>query len=124
MSVKLGTTSSPNEAGYIMRDGRMLDLSGKRDGGPAGVRYMDHREVAGIIKSRATKATPRDLKYALTNAQADRKRGAKRLHEITNTKSDLVKIKSWDDPLQPEVKESMLKRLNKLLDIRRARRGK
>lgn len=41
-----GTTADFREAGYLMRNGSMLDFSGKRDGGPSRVRYMDHREIA------------------------------------------------------------------------------
>ncbi len=40
-----GVHSDPNEAGYITPDGRMLDLSGERQVGERGVRYIDHREV-------------------------------------------------------------------------------
>lgn len=40
-----GTTESMEEAGYILPDGTMLDFSGKRDGGPSGVRYEDHRQL-------------------------------------------------------------------------------
>jgi hypothetical protein len=43
-----GTTSSRFEAGYILRDGSMLDFSGKKDGGSAGARAMDHREVCEL----------------------------------------------------------------------------
>ena len=39
-----GTTTNPNEAGYILTDGTMLDFSGKRFGAGAGVREMDHRD--------------------------------------------------------------------------------
>lgn len=40
-----GTTTNLNEAGYILNDGSLLDLSGKNMGGPAGRRSLDHREV-------------------------------------------------------------------------------
>lgn len=40
-----GTTSRINEAGYILVDGRMLDMSGKHDGAPGGYRTVDHRDV-------------------------------------------------------------------------------
>ena len=33
------------EAGYVLSDGRMLDFSGKKDGGPAGDRAEDHRQL-------------------------------------------------------------------------------
>lgn len=44
-----GTTADFREAGYLLQDGYMLDFSGKRDGGPAHVRYMDHREIARVF---------------------------------------------------------------------------
>lgn len=40
-----GITTDPNEGGYILTDGRMLDFSGKKEGGPSGGRFMDHREI-------------------------------------------------------------------------------
>lgn len=40
-----GTTTNLNEAGYILNDGSLLDLSGKNMGGVAGRRSLDHREV-------------------------------------------------------------------------------
>lgn len=43
-----GKTDNFNEAGYLLTDGSMLDFSGKKDGGPPNVRYMDHREVQSI----------------------------------------------------------------------------
>ena len=43
-----GLTDDPSEAGYILPDGRMLDLSGKNDGGNPEVRALDHRDI-GIL---------------------------------------------------------------------------
>jgi len=40
-----GTTTDFREAGYLLTDGTMLDLSGKKDGGEPGHRYLDHREM-------------------------------------------------------------------------------
>ena len=40
-----GTTYKVSEAGYLTSDGRMLDFSGKKFGGSAGYRSMDHREI-------------------------------------------------------------------------------
>lgn len=42
---EFGTTTDPKEAGYLLPDGRMLDFSGKRDGGSPGQRSYDHREI-------------------------------------------------------------------------------
>lgn len=44
---QLGTTSDLREAGYIKPDGGLVDLSGKREGGPPGKRSLDHREAGG-----------------------------------------------------------------------------
>ena len=51
-----GTTSDFRETGYILPNGIMLDFSGKRYGGPKGIRTMDHREVATIIDLPQTEA--------------------------------------------------------------------
>lgn len=40
-----GTTTNLKEAGYILNNGKLLDLSGKKFGGVAGRRSIDHREV-------------------------------------------------------------------------------
>jgi len=40
-----GLTEDWSEAGYILDDGEMLDFSGKNQGGPAGTRSRDHREI-------------------------------------------------------------------------------
>jgi hypothetical protein len=40
-----GTTNDFREAGYLLTDGTMLDLSGKKDGGEAGQRAIDHRDL-------------------------------------------------------------------------------
>jgi len=47
---RFGLTSDPKEAGYILIDGRMLDFSGKKDGGESGRRAMDHREVVDLFE--------------------------------------------------------------------------
>ncbi|MCK5614714.1 hypothetical protein KAR91_73310 [Candidatus Pacearchaeota archaeon] len=41
-----GLTDYLEEAGYILEDGRLLDFSGKRMGGPGGERVEDHRQLA------------------------------------------------------------------------------
>jgi len=41
----LGTTNKFTEAGYLLKDGTMLDFSGKKSGGPSNTRTMDHREI-------------------------------------------------------------------------------
>ncbi len=57
-----GLTGDFREAGYMLRSGSLLDFSGKRDGGPAHVRYMDHREISEIfskdeLPSEATRSS-------------------------------------------------------------------
>ena len=46
---EFGTTTDFREAGYLLRDGYMLDFSGKKEGGEAHVRYMDHREIQRVF---------------------------------------------------------------------------
>ena len=46
---EFGVTYDMAEAGYITTDGSMLDFSGKKEGGPAHVRYMDHREINRVF---------------------------------------------------------------------------
>ena len=45
---EFGLTNDINEAGYIMRDGSMLDFSGKNEGGSPGQRAYDHRDVGRL----------------------------------------------------------------------------
>lgn len=45
---RFGLTENVKEAGYILPDGRMLDFSGKREGGRAGYRSYDHRQISEI----------------------------------------------------------------------------
>ena len=42
---KYGTTTNIKEAGYLLKDGSMLDFSGKNEGGPSGHRSLDHKEM-------------------------------------------------------------------------------
>lgn len=47
-----GLTYDPNEAGYILPNGDMLDFSGKREGGTRGSRAEDHRAVERFVKEK------------------------------------------------------------------------
>ena len=47
-----GTTRNINEAGYILPDGRMLDLSDRKNGAPGGKRLLDHRDVWDVLDDR------------------------------------------------------------------------
>ena len=40
-----GTTNNPRAAGYILRDGSMLDFSGRKEGGDPNTRSYDHRNI-------------------------------------------------------------------------------
>ena len=42
------TTKDPVMAGYILRDGKMLDFSGKKWGSQGRERVMDHREINSV----------------------------------------------------------------------------
>ena len=46
-----GTTRNLNEAGYILTDGSLLDLSGKNQGGRGGYRALDHLDVAEALEN-------------------------------------------------------------------------
>ncbi len=47
---EFGETQDWNEAGYLLSDGKMLDFSGKRDGGQGGMRAQDHREISDVFE--------------------------------------------------------------------------
>jgi len=46
---EFGLTTDFREAGYILSNGKLLDLSGKRQGGTPFTRSLDHREICGAI---------------------------------------------------------------------------
>lgn len=56
---EFGLTDNPREAGYILPDGKFLDLSGKNKGGREGSRNLDHREIWKGMSEEARK-TARD----------------------------------------------------------------
>ena len=47
---QFGITDDPGSAGYILADGRMLDLSGAAEGGTPGIRAYDHRQVEPYVE--------------------------------------------------------------------------
>lgn len=64
-----GTTLDFNEAGYILPDGSLLDLSGKKRGAQGGYRAEDHREVARFINEKTESITDKmDLFMKQTGA--------------------------------------------------------
>ena len=46
---EFGETFDCREAGYILEDGSMLDMSGKKEGGTPKTRSYDHREISRAI---------------------------------------------------------------------------
>jgi len=46
---EFGETPDCREAGYILEDGTLLDLSGKKEGGSPRTRSYDHREISRCI---------------------------------------------------------------------------
>lgn len=112
-----GLTGNIDEAGYIFRDGSMLDLSGKRMGGPPGTRSLDHREISHLVKVNPKKLSDREISWGLSSAQMARKASASKLHEITTLKSDIGKIGS--DFELADIKKSMIKELNRLVSAKR-----
>ncbi len=47
-----GTTKDFNEAGYLTLNGKLLDFSGKKFGGDAGERALDHRQINEITEDQ------------------------------------------------------------------------
>lgn len=45
-----GETFDCREAGYILEDGTMLDLSGKTEGGTPKTRSYDHRDISRVLE--------------------------------------------------------------------------
>jgi hypothetical protein len=46
---QFGTTNDPREAAFILEDGRMLDFSGKDEGGQAGDRNFEHHMIGDRV---------------------------------------------------------------------------
>ena len=93
----LGTTVNPNEAGYILPDGTMLDFSGKRAGGEPNVRNMDHRDIAEIYTDKQQTAAMNDF---MINTNATR--------VSFNEKSAIIDI-TGTTPLTAQQKSAIIK---------------
>jgi hypothetical protein len=52
---QFGTTENPNEAGYILSDGTMVDFSGKNQGGAGGKRELDHLAAGHALTDKQLK---------------------------------------------------------------------
>lgn len=70
---KFGETFDCREAGYILDDGTLLDLSGKNEGGSPHQRNYDHRELSEIIDTgnNAMSGTEQ-MEFFIKNANAIR----------------------------------------------------
>lgn len=60
---EFGTTYSWSETGYITPNGKQLDFSGKKDGGPSGRRSMDHREVESLYEADGISGSDAMVKF-------------------------------------------------------------
>lgn len=54
-------TNNESEAGYLMKDGKMLDFSGKTQGGTAGQRIQDHREISQFLNQEKLNEEEKDF---------------------------------------------------------------
>lgn len=50
---EFGLTEDPCEGGFLLENGKFLDFSGKREGGPPGVRSYDHRDIGRCIETKS-----------------------------------------------------------------------
>jgi hypothetical protein len=75
---RYGTTVDPNEAGYIIPSGSMLDFSGKREGGEHGTRAYDHRQVHEAFPGKDWSGSGYDAMTRFQNAGAIRVSGSTR----------------------------------------------
>jgi len=64
---EFGTTEDCYEAGYILDNGEMLDLSGGRQGGGWGRRQQDHREISIVLEDTPEVEEIRDNLYKTTS---------------------------------------------------------
>jgi hypothetical protein len=101
-----GLTNDIYEAGYILDNGKMLDFSGKRQGGDPGERVMDHREVEGIPgfkKKKKGQESSENMMQFVDDAKAVRIDAAKGLVNSVGVPSDnqisaiLHNIKKFSD---------------------------
>lgn len=62
-----GITVNPYEAGFIDKEGDLLDLSGKKFGGPANMRSIDHTEakIATNLKLQEYQEKCNSIRFAL-----------------------------------------------------------
>jgi hypothetical protein len=63
-----GTTYRLSEAGFVLQDGTLLDLSEKKNGGQPGTRSQDHREVSALYPSGTGQTESLDKFLMETNA--------------------------------------------------------
>ena len=115
---ELGTTGDIREAGYILTDGSLLDLSGKREGGQPGTRSFDHREIGRVTgldpTNEYTSSTPDMQKFmSLGHIRMDYNSGS--LDIIVQPTSAQIKIiRSFIQRRQGEVVIDLEKGLGEL----------
>lgn len=59
---KFGTTLDFREAGYLLENGKMLDFSGKKEGGEPNQRSIDHREIENVYNDDSIENNYPELK--------------------------------------------------------------
>jgi hypothetical protein len=87
-----GVTHNPNVAGYINRKGDMLNFSG----GGGNERYLDHRDVSGLVPSRLKKITDKDISRILHKEQSYRKRQVGKNHAHWKYLENIKKLQKVD----------------------------
>ena len=106
-----GTTTNFAEAGYILTDGSMLDFSGKKEGGMAGTRSYDHRQITeafedsgfdigmnDFINNGAIRYMPESNSLYLANAPtAQQMKAISHIIDMTNGEINLELINDAKD---------------------------
>lgn len=109
---QFGITDDWEEAGYLTPHGDLLDFSGKIQGGPAGMRHMDHREVSSLGQDYETGQGPEMLRDATGDLGSSRgymidfinRSGAMRVTKATGDLSI-----DYSQPPTPRQKQMILK---------------
>lgn len=112
---EFGTTYNSGTAGYITREGDLLDFSGGR--GSGGIRGEDHRAIAEIMPNRPLKKLSDEAANEIIGRVArEGKQQRARLHAANSIYQDILKWKSVKkgDPLY-ELKGEEIKHLHGLL---------
>lgn len=62
---EFGLTEDPCEGGFLLENGKFLDFSEKRVGGPPGVRSYDHRDIGRCINTESCNGAQSFHKFRL-----------------------------------------------------------